>query len=304
MKVDRLYGITVFLMNHGRTSARSLAKHFEVSVRTIQRDIDSLCSAGIPVAAITGMNGGYELTKRFTLNNQIISQKDYSYILTALHGLSSATNNPDISNLYEKIISLIDENNAGMILDFSVLQEGNSKFLPLLQFAAFHRKAVRFSYSNSRNERRIHLVEPVAVIYRWYAWYLLAYSIVKDDYLTYKLLRMEDLEITEDAFSKEHGSPQTILANHDKNNMVTHTKVIVKCNPDFITKSYEYLNGKVLKYLDSNTVLMELSVVEKEQLWLGTLLSLGDDIEVLFPQHIKERLISCAQKVISLYQKL
>ena len=116
MKVDRLYAITVFLMNHGRTSAKDLAKHFEVSIRTIQRDIDSLCSAGIPVVAITGINGGYELTKRFTLNNQIISQKDYSYILTALNGLSSATNNPEISNIYEKIISLTDENDVGMIL--------------------------------------------------------------------------------------------------------------------------------------------------------------------------------------------
>ena len=304
MKVDRLYAITVFLMNHGRTSAKDLAKHFEVSIRTIQRDIDSLCSAGIPVVAITGINGGYELTKRFTLNNQIISQKDYSYILTALNGLSSATNNPEISNIYEKIISLTDENDVGMILDFSVLQEGNSRFLSLIQLAVTRRKAVRFSYTNSLNEKRIHIVEPIAVIYRWYSWYLLAYSIVKDDYRTYKLLRMDDLEITEEDFSKEHDSPQNILTNHDKNNTVTHTKITVKCNPDFITKAYEYLNGKVIKYLDNDMAIMELSVVENEQLWLGTLLSFGDNIEILSPRHIKEKLVSCADKIISLYQKL
>lgn len=304
MKTDRLYAITVFLMNHGRTSARDLAKYFEVSTRTIQRDIDSLCSAGIPIAAITGVTGGYELTERFTLNNQIISKKDYSYILTALRGLSTASNNPEISNIYEKITSIVDENDVGMILDFSVLQEGNRRFLLLLQSAITSRKAVKFSYTNSRNEKRNHVVEPVAVIYRWYSWYLLAYSIVKDDYRTYKLIRMEELEITEDDFSKEHTSPQAILASYDKDNTIRHTKITVKCNPDFIAKAYEYLNGKIIKYLDNGMAIMELSVVENEQLWLGTLLSLGDNMEVLSPGHIRKKLISSAEKIISLYQKL
>ena len=82
MRTDRLYAITVYLMNHGKTSAGELARRFEVSVRTIQRDMDSLCAAGIPIAATAGINGGYELVERFTLNNQIISRQDYSYILT------------------------------------------------------------------------------------------------------------------------------------------------------------------------------------------------------------------------------
>ena len=50
MRTDRLYAITVYLMNHGKTSAGELARRFEVSVRTIQRDMDSLCAAGIPIA--------------------------------------------------------------------------------------------------------------------------------------------------------------------------------------------------------------------------------------------------------------
>ena len=176
MRTDRLYAITVYLMNHGKTSAGELARRFEVSVRTIQRDMDSLCAAGIPIAATAGINGGYELAERFTLNNQIISRQDYSYILTALNGLATATGDRGISDIYEKISPAADENQTGIILDFSVLQEGNSRFLPLLQTAVSERKAVRFRYTNSKNETKIHTVEPIAVIYRWYAWYLLAYS--------------------------------------------------------------------------------------------------------------------------------
>ena len=303
MRTDRLYAITVYLMNHGKTSAGELARRFEVSVRTIQRDMDSLCAAGIPIAAMAGINGGYELAERFTLNNQIISRQDYSYILTALNGLATATGDRGISDIYEKISPAADENQTGIILDFSVLQEGNSRFLPLLQTAVSERKAVRFRYTNSKNETKIHTVEPIAVIYRWYAWYLLAYSTEKEDYRTYKLLRMENLETTDLDFTREHGCPEKVLVEHDRNNTITQTTVTVKCDPDYVMKTAEYLNGRVTKYLDDKKALMELSVVESEQLWIGTLLSLGDHVEIVSPEHIKQRVLDCAEKIISLYRK-
>lgn len=92
MKIERLYAITVYLLNHGRTSANELAKHFEVSVRTIQRDIDSLCFSGIPIVSVAGAAGGYEISEQFKLDKHLATSNDYSYILTALKGLVSATN--------------------------------------------------------------------------------------------------------------------------------------------------------------------------------------------------------------------
>lgn len=302
MKSERLYAITVFLMNHGRTSAKELASRFEVSVRTIQRDIDSLCVAGIPVVAFTGTTGGYELTERFTLCNHVVSQDDYAYILTALNGLSSATGDPKVSNISERIVSFLDKPDIGTILDLSVLQEGNSRFLPALQSAIASKKTVKFSYTNAMGDKRLHTVEPIAVLYRWYSWYLLAYSVAKEDYRTYKLLRMEGLETTENGFSKEHGSPQTILSAHDKQDDRRYTTVTVKCDPELIIKSCEYLKGKVIRYLDDEKAIMELTIVESEQLWLGTMLSFGDKIEVISPEHVKQKLISCAEKVVSMYK--
>ena len=103
MKSDRLYAITVYLLNHGRTSAAELARHFEVSVRTIQRDIDSLCQAGVPVAAVNGSHGGYEISERFRLDSHLASNDDFSYIFAALRGLKTALGNNDANRIYEKI---------------------------------------------------------------------------------------------------------------------------------------------------------------------------------------------------------
>ena len=302
MKVERLYAITVYLLNHGLTSANELAKHFEVSLRTIQRDIDSLCIAGIPVVSLPGSNGGYEISEKYKLDNHFATSDDYSYILAALKGFVSATADANAANTLEKITQLHKEDNQNIILDFSVLREGEQETLQKLQSAIAKKRAVSFTYTNNDNETRNHTVEPVAVVYRWYAWYLLAWSKVKNDYRNYKLIRMSNLTITNKAITKEHESAETILKKAEKTDKRKYTELLIKCKAQARTRVHEYLKGQIVKELADGDALMKLSVIENEQFWLGTLLSLGDEVEVLEPQNIRSRLSEAAEKILSLYK--
>lgn len=302
MKVERLYAITVYLLNHGLTSANELAKHFEVSLRTIQRDIDSLCIAGIPVVSLPGSNGGYEISEKYKLDNHFATSDDYSYILAALKGFVSATADVNAANTLEKITQLHKEDNQNIILDFSVLREGEQETLQKLQSAIAEKRAVSFTYTNNDNETRNHTVEPVAVVYRWYAWYLLAWSKVKNDYRNYKLIRMSNLTITDKAITKEHESAETILKKAEKTDKRKYTELLIKCKAQARTRVHEYLKGQIVKELADGDALMKLTVIENEQFWLGTLLSLGDEVEVLEPQNIRSRLSEAAEKILSLYK--
>lgn len=302
MKVERLYAITVYLLNHGLTSANELAKHFEVSLRTIQRDIDSLCIAGIPVVSLPGSNGGYEISEKYKLDNHFATSDDYSYILAALKGFVSATADANAANTLEKITQLHKEDDQNIILDFSVLREGEQETLQKLQSAIAKKRAVSFTYTNNDNETRNHTVEPVAVVYRWYAWYLLAWSKVKNDYRNYKLIRMSNLTITDKAITKEHESAETILKKAEKTDKRKYTELLIKCKAQARTRVHEYLKGQIVKELADGDALMKLSVIENEQFWLGTLLSLGDEVEVLEPQNIRNRLSEAAEKILSLYK--
>lgn len=302
MKVERLYAITVYLLNHGLTSANELAKHFEVSLRTIQRDIDSLCIAGIPVVSLPGSNGGYEISEKYKLDNHFATSDDYSYILAALKGFVSATADANAANTLEKITQLHKEDDQNIILDFSVLREGEQETLQKLQSAIAKKRAVSFTYTNNDNETRNHTVEPVAVVYRWYAWYLLAWSKVKNDYRNYKLIRMSNLTITDKAITKEHESAETILKKAEKTDKRKYTELLIKCKAQARTRVHEYLKGQIVKELADGDALMKLSVIENEQFWLGTLLSLGDEVEVLEPQNIRSRLSEAAEKILSLYK--
>ena len=304
MKTERLYAITVYLLNHGRTSASELAEYFEVSTRTIQRDMDSLCLAGIPVVAVNGAAGGYEISDRFTMEKGFASADDYARIRTALRGLVSATDDQGARHTLEKITHASDSGDSGIILDFSVLREGDQLTLQKLQTAVLEKHTVEFIYTNNNGETRVHRVEPVAVIYRWYAWYLLAYSGVKKDYRTYKLVRMRDLRITDQPFEKEHEPAEVILRESDKSDSRQYTEIQIRCRETARARVREYLKGTVIREYPGGDVLMKATVVDNEQFWIGTLLSLGDAAEVVSPDRIRARLRDCAEKIVRLYGKV
>lgn len=303
-KVDRLYAITTYLMNNGKTSARELSQKFEVSVRTIQRDIDSLCQAGIPIVAETGTNGGYYLEENFRMDAHTVSNEDYSFILTSLKGFYSAMKSPKIISTLEKVASLTKNPDTTIILDFSVLYEGDNQLLQILQDAIHTKRPVSFEYTNAESITRIHTVEPIAVVYRWYSWYLLAYSVVKNDYRIYKLIRMRNAKIIDVAFTTEHKNAEEIL--HDIDNQMPRklTEITVYVKSEARAKAVEYLNGTITCEYDNNDCDMILHVVENEHLWFGTLLSLGDGIEIKAPEHIRNRVLESAKKIVALYQKL
>lgn len=303
MKLERLYAITIYLLNHGRTSAGKLAEHFEVSARTIQRDIDSLCLAGIPVTAVNGAAGGYEISERFRMDREFATAEEYACILTALQGLVSATDSPKAKHALEKIVRISEPADRSMILDFSVLREGDLALLQTLQEAVAQKRAVCFTYTNNDGVTRTHQVEPIAVLYRWYAWYLLAYSKIKDDYRTYKLVRMRDPRITDVPFVKEHAPADVILKRTEQTDSRKYIDILVRCEASARPRVTEYLSGIVTEELPGGDALMKLTVVENEQLWIGTLLSLGNRVEILAPEEIRSRILLDASKIISLYGK-
>lgn len=308
MRTDRLYALTIYLMNHGKASASELARHFEVSVRTIQRDIDSLCVAGIPVIALNGTNGGYKIEERFTLNHQLISQDESAYILTALKGLTSVSGNAGLADTYEKFSALSNGAQTGLILDFSVLREGDEKLLSDLQRAVRERITVCFGYTNHNGQAGRHTTEPIAVMYQWYAWYLLAYCVEKQDYRMYKLVRMENLELSDRAFSKEHPAADAVLQEHQLRSEIYYkrvkTELKIKCRPEAVYRLKEYLHGQVEEQMADRSVIMRLSIVEDEQWWIGILLSLGDTVEVLSPLSVRERIAAQAEKILNLYHDI
>lgn len=304
MKIDRLLAITIYLLNHGRTSARKLAQHFEVSTRTITRDMDTLCLAGIPVASTCGVEGGYEIMDGFEMDRQTASQRDYSYIVTALEGLASAYSNKDIEAALEKMNGFVKDRENTVFMDLGVVHENRdtNEMLFLLNRAIQMKHKIEFVYTNSEDETKLITAEPAGVIYKWYNWYLIGYHPGHQDYCMFKIVRMDELRITEKENEKVH-SPKEIRLKLDTQEDLRQTmEIVLFCKVKLKSRCREYLNGRIIKEYENGDFEYQFTVPEGEQFWYGVLLSFGKDARVLSPEKLIDRIIENCSSLLEMYQ--
>lgn len=300
MKTDRLLALTIYLMNHGKTSASKLAKEYEVSSRTIMRDMDTLDRAGIPICSTPGINGGFGIMENYVLDKQVVSQNDFDYIVTALKGLLSAYTNKDVEQSLNKMELLSNNKQAPVQVDFSVASEDSSinEKIHILEQAINQNKKVQFLYRNGQDEEKQFIVEPVGVEFKWYSWYLTGYYEKHQANCKFKLIRMQDLIITNMIDTGKKEDLNVDLEQKDERKRITvklygKSKVKIRCR--------EYLNGKITKEYENGDFEFSFTVPENETYWYGVILSLGSKIKIIEPKQLIERILQTCNSLLEEY---
>ena len=301
MKIDRLLNIMVYLLNHGRTSAHKLADEFGVSSRTIMRDLESIEFAGIPIQSFYGVDGGYQIMEEYVLEKQVATKHDYEWITVALKGMVSAYANNELKQALAKIerVKVADEMTVSMDLSVACEDERINEQLKLLDEAIKAKHVVQFSYTNSYDETKRIQVEPVQVQYKWYNWYLIGYYEKYHDYCMFKLVRMDDLIITDIDNTKDHNISDIRLNNGDINSSIINIKLFGKAIAK--SKCREYLNGQVTKEYENGDFEFCFSVPEYENFWYGVVLSFGNSVKVIEPEEVRERILTTCKKIQEQY---
>lgn len=219
MKIDRMLEIIIYLVNHDNVSARYLAERFGVSVRTIQRDIVSISSIGIPVYAAGGKYGGYSILPTYKMKNLNIREDEQQMIRKALESLATSYTSDTLDGLIEKYNAIVEKEGGQKVFwDFGVSRE-NKKVQDsnrLLEKAIHNKNVVSFSYQKADGTQSQQSVEPLAIHYKWYAWYLFAYLEKRQAYRTYKIARMRDITIEERKAVRDHGDIRERMKESEK----------------------------------------------------------------------------------------
>lgn len=307
MKTDRLLSIIIYLLNHDTASATKLAERFEVSKRTILRDIEQISLAGIPIKSDFGPNGGYSIMDGFKIDGQIVNVDDMASIVTALQGFLSAYNNKRYNEVLEKVSSILPkaQQSKHIFLDFGASGENNEvqKKLKIFEKAIHYKQVVQISYVNAIGGMSSRIIEPIALNYRWYAWYLLAYCQTKQDYRIFKLARIADFALVEKPFCKEHGDPAILLEQAFQGIGQKGLDIVLLCKAGVKVQICEYLGGTITETFNNGDFIMNMHVLEDERMWFAMLLSFGDKVKVLEPEQLKIRLAQTAQNISELYKK-
>lgn len=313
MKIDRLIAIINYLLRHGRTSAQKLAEEFEVSVRTIVRDMETLGQAGIPIQSVCGADGGYSIMDTYVMDRKMIDRKDYDHMITALYALSSAYADKSVEQTMDKLLPFYAHADAeescrkssalpacAVQLDFSVGGEdrGVNESIKILEKAIRRQRVVAFRYTNNENVEKQMEVEPVRLEFKWYNWYLIAFHPGHQDYCMFKLVRMEEIAVLEKENTVNHEGRDIVL--QDERKVIT---VTLRGKPVIRSKCREYLNGEVTGEYPNGDFEFRFCVPENEAYWYGVILSFGSNATILEPQSVIDRILATCDEVQKHYEK-
>lgn len=204
MQISRLFETVYILLNRRHVTAKELADRFEVSVRTIYRDIEALSQAGVPVYATQGAGGGIHISDAYVLNKSALTDNEQSQIILALQSLS-VTGHADSDHLLSRLGSLFNKDSADWIeVDFS--RWGNEahdrEMMALVKDAILHRQPITFTYHSGGGKRTERTACPVRLVYKAHSWYVQAYCNEREDWRTFKLVRMSRVRLLPEPFDR------------------------------------------------------------------------------------------------------
>lgn len=299
MQINRLFEIVYLLMNKKQMTANELASHFEVSKRTILRDIDALTTAGIPIYTTQGKGGGIFIQDRFMLNKTFISEDEQKQILFSLQSMS-ATEFIETEKVLGRLRSLFDNPNKEWIeVDFSRwghTQTDSIKF-ETLKKAIISEMAVSFDYLSVYGQSDSNEVYPLKLSFKSKAWYLKSFCMSENDYRVFKFTRMNNIMILEKSFNgKDYQAPKIELTeNHSSLSLVD---VRLHVSPNAKYRIYdEFAESDITVNEDGSFTLC----MTQGQWIYDYILSYGIYVKVLEPQYIRDELLIRIEKIKNQY---
>lgn len=301
MKTDRLIGILSILLQKEKVTAPYLAEKFEVSRRTIMRDIEDLCKAGIPLVTTRGQQGGISIMEGYTMERTLFTSKEMEYILVGLKGLDSVAGTNQYQRLMDKLSIKQNDvllSNRHIQIDLSSWHKSSlAPKIEMIQIAIEEQWEISFSYyaPNGESER---VIEPYTLVYQWTAWYAYGYCKKRKDYRLFKLNRMQQVSITKKKFL-----PRPIpMLDFSSNKIFPETiKAKVLFLPEAKWRLVESDGMESFTINGDGRLCMESGFTDKENLFYW-LLSFGNYAELIEPKELREEFSRFLDEIRKVYK--
>ena len=298
MQESRLFRIVYYLLQNGKTTAPELAQKFEVSIRTIYRDIDTLSSAGIPIYATQGKGGGISILNDYTLDKSLFSGQEQEQMITALQGMT-ATTGKNSNELLTKLSGLFQIKTTNWIdVDFSdwAHRAPQQDTFNIIKEAIFQKRVISFFYFSGKGNKEKRNVRPIRLVFKSKSWYLYSFCLLRNDYRFFKLTRIKELEMLSETFTQDF-IPTKIEKQVQAENTVA---VKLKFDKHVAFRVYDEFADKITEDLQGN-LYVQVNLPDNEILY-SYIMSFSDSVEIIEPQSIREQMKKRLQKIQEKYR--
>jgi len=298
MQTTRLFEILYILLNKEQVTAKELAERFEVSTRTIYRDIDALSVAGVPIYTEKGKGGGIRLMPDFVMNKSVLNDNEQQEILSSLQGLAQLNITHSDTTL-EKLSATFNKTATNWLeVDFSEWGYDNTQLFAELKMAILQREIVEFDYLTSNGQTARRQVKPVTLWFKSQAWYLKAFCLLRQSARVFKLTRIRNLTLTDIHFSE-----QVILVEDDQGDPDAPTSITdfkLKIEPAASYRVFDDFGDGQLQ--EDGGYIVDVRSWTNDDDWLYRLiLSYGEHIEILEPPSARETIRKKVEKINKKY---
>lgn len=297
MKIERQMGMIAYLMDHPKTTAAQLAELFQVSVRTIMRDIDDLSLLGLPICVNKGRNGGIFLLEMTDAKKPPLTQAEMTSLYTSLETSYQVLED---DRLFKAILKL---NGEQVVSDFRIdlsLSKGNKElrqWVFKLLTGIQETKLVSFHYLNGKGESSSKRVEPYRVVFKDRSWYLEAFDLEKQDFRVYKIARMKAIKIGE-KFEKREYQPHEYQGTHWINQ--GKIEAVLEVKETAIDRFLELLPHEKIQEVETGIYKVTYNIHDNKQGY-NTLLGYGDAVKIISPQNLIENYLNYLEDIKKLY---
>ncbi len=302
MKIDRQLGILSMLLQRENITASYLSQMFEVSTRTINRDIEDLCKAGIPIVTRQGVGGGISIMDGYKIDRTMLTRDEMQDILAGLRSLDSVNGTNRYGQLMEKLsIGSSDfmVGNQSVLIDLSSWYKRSlAPKIELIRRAIEQRRLLEFLYYAPKGESE-RTIEPYYLIFRWSSWYVWGWCKDRKDFRLFKLNRMENVRISNEIFS---GREAHLPDLRDERVFPGGIRVKALFEPDCKWRLVEEFGSNCFEEQKDGRLLFRADYTDKENL-LTWLLTFRDKAELLEPEKLRDELRQSILQMKNKYDK-
>lgn len=300
MKIDRQIAILSILLQREVVTAPYLAEKLEVSRRTINRDIEDLCKAGIPIVTRQGVNGGISIMEDYKIDRTLVTNTEMQDILAGLRSLDSVNGTNRYGKLMEKLSAGSSDfmvGNQSVLIDLSSwYKDALAPKIELIRTAIEQGREVEFMYYSPKGESA-RCIEPYYLIFRWSSWYVWGWCKEREDFRLFKLNRMDKTQVSERSFTKRE-APVPDLSNEK----IFPGRILVKAvfEPECKWRLIEEFGSGSFVEQENGKLLFQADYTDVENL-ISWLLTFGDKVELLEPVEVREKIADIAKKLVKVY---
>ncbi len=297
MKIDRLIGIITILLQRDKITAPELAERFEVSRRTINRDIEDICKAGIPVITTQGNGGGISIIDNYKIDKSLLTSEELQAIFTGLKSIDSVSKTSYMKKLFEKLSNQDNHTVAEdiIIIDLaSHYQESLKHKIEIIKNAAQEKKMISFHYYYEKGEG-IRRIEPYRLVFKWSSWYVFGYCLDRNAYRLFKLNRLWNLQVLKDIFlPRDIPESELQFDNYFSSNNIHLKAIFAESEKHRLIEEYGIDSFSMM---DSGELMLERDFASYENMrsWI---FSFGDKVKILEPTVLRDDRKKQAENII------